>query len=98
MSGATPSARDAAAVASAGAAPVTVLFFARLREAAGVERLNVPLMSATTVADLAHGLERERPGLRLAGSLCSVDERYAEPRHLLRGGETVAFLPPISGG
>lgn len=97
MSDATSSAPEAGHAARTGDA-VTVLFFARLREAAGVHAVTVALTPPTTIEALARRLEEERPGLRLAGSLCSVDERYAEPQHVLLGGETVAFLPPISGG
>lgn len=83
---------------SVAVAPVTVLFFAQLRAAAGGESVRVDVAPGTTVEGLARRLESERPGLDLRGSLCAVDEAYAEPARPLRGGETVAFLPPVSGG
>lgn len=79
-------------------ASVTVLFFAQLRLAAGDAKIGLTVAPGTTVAELARRLESERPGLDLRGSLCAVDEAYAEPLRPLCGGETVAFLPPVSGG
>lgn len=102
--------RDTGASAGEGGAPadtvdaprvtphVTVLFFAQVRHAAGAAELRVQLSNDTTLIDLARRLEAERPGLVLRGCLCAVDETYAPPDRVIRGGETVAFLPPVSGG
>lgn len=79
-------------------ARVTVLFFAQLRAAARTDELQVRVDPGTTVRMLAGRLEEDRPGLALSGSMVAVDEAYAEPDRILRGGETVAFLPPVSGG
>lgn len=77
---------------------IRALFFASLREQAGCDRLELELDDGVSVRELAATLEDRLDGLRLAGSLCAVNERYAAPDAELRGGDVVAFLPPVSGG
>lgn len=77
---------------------VTVLLFAGLRQAAGTGRVDLAWRPGLTVADAADALEAEHDGLRLRGSLVAVNEAYAAPDRALRGGDTLAFLPPVSGG
>lgn len=89
---------DAGPAPEPAAATVTVLLFARLREAAGRERTSVAWAPGMTVGDVADRLRVELPDLPLRGSLCAVNERYARPHDLVEEGDTVAFLPPISGG
>lgn len=79
-------------------ASVTVRFFAQLRAAAGTNEATVVIEAGRDVRALAERLEAEHEGLSLRGSMCAVDERYADPATVLHGGETVAFLPPVSGG
>ena len=79
-------------------ATVTVRFFAQLRSAAGTSEAQVTVVPGSDVRSLAARLEAEHEGLSLQGAMCAVDERYADPTTALRGGETVAFLPPVSGG
>lgn len=77
---------------------VTVRFFAQLRAAVGTTETTVAIEPGRDVRALADRLEAEHAGLSLRGSMCAVDERYADPATVLHGGETVAFLPPVSGG
>jgi len=77
---------------------VEVRFFAQLKAATGVDATQVTLPAGATVRDLADRLEATYDALRLTGSMCAVDEAYAAPDTPLQGGETVAFLPPVSGG
>ena len=76
---------------------VTVLFFASLREAAGTRQLELALDAPTTLRQLADRLERSH-NVALSGSLCALNERYAEPEKQVEDGDTVAFFPPVSGG
>lgn len=80
------------------AATVTVRFFAQLRAAAGAGAVTVGIEAGSDVRTLAARLEARYEGLSLRGAMCAVDEAYADPGTELRGGETVAFLPPVSGG
>ena len=77
---------------------VNVLFFASLREATDTRQLELSLDDPTTLRQLAERLEQDYQDLSLRGSLCAVNERYADPEHTLSEGDTVAFFPPVSGG
>jgi molybdopterin converting factor subunit 1 len=79
---------------------VKVLLFASLREAAGAAQLDLTLEeSAHGSAVLAQLAERlpERRAL-LGRSALAVNEVYAPADVLLQDGDTVAVIPPVSGG
>lgn len=80
------------------ATTVTLLYFASLRERAGVASESV----ATAAADLAalyaevqarHGIAWPREHLRVA-----VDGEFARWSDAPADGSEVAFIPPVSGG
>lgn len=77
---------------------VEILFFARLRRVAGRDRTTAHLPAGTTVRELARRLEHDITDLTLDGTLIAVNEAYANETTELRDGDTVAFLPPVSGG
>jgi sulfur-carrier protein len=83
---------------------VRVLFFAGLREQVGTGTLEVELPAGIgTVAALrAHLLERggsyqnalaERKLLRMA-----VNQEMVQPSAPIKGGDEIAFFPPVTGG
>jgi len=77
---------------------VTVLYFASLRDAAGMEQESCET-SARTLAELyvqiaaRHGFTLPQSRLRVA-----VDGAFATWDAPVREGSTVAFIPPVSGG
>ena len=78
--------------------PVTVLYFAAAREAAGVAR--EPLQPVPpTVGDLRRLLAK-RPGLGpvLARCRIAVDGEFAGDERPLADGAEVAIIPPVAGG
>jgi molybdopterin converting factor subunit 1 len=81
--------------------PVTLLYFAAIRDAAGTgeERADLP-EDVQTVAALAEWLERQRPALtgRLASVRFAVNEAFADPGTSLAAGDVIALIPPVSGG
>ena len=77
---------------------LTLLYFASLRERAGVPSESL----STEAADLAglyeeiqarHGIAWPREHLRVA-----VDGEFARWQEPLRAGSEVAVIPPVSGG
>lgn len=83
-----------------GAGAVTVLFFASAREAAGTGRTSAEA-AGLTVEQLLDDLCRTYgEGLRAVLASCAVwVNRSPEPRDtVLRAGDEVAVLPPVSGG
>jgi molybdopterin converting factor subunit 1 len=79
---------------------VTVRLFARLRDIAGAAELARELPAGATIGDLWHELAGEYPDLvpyeRSISSAVNAD--YARMTQVLRAGDEVAFLPPVSGG
>jgi molybdopterin synthase sulfur carrier subunit len=79
-------------------ARMTLLYFASLRERAGLERELVD-SAARTLADLydeaagRHVLGWPRDHLRVA-----VDGEFAHWHDMPRSGSEIAFIPPVSGG
>jgi molybdopterin converting factor subunit 1 len=79
---------------------LTVLLFARLRDAAGADAVPVTLPPDATVADLRRALaevNRELAGL-LARSAVAVNHDFADDARVLAPGDEVAVIPPVSGG
>ena len=79
---------------------VTVRLFARLRDVAGTGELVKELTPGATVQQLWRDLEAEFPEFtkyeRVVSSAVNAD--YAHMQDVLREGDEVAFLPPVSGG
>jgi molybdopterin synthase catalytic subunit len=79
---------------------VTVLLFGSLREATGAKELALELPEHATVAALGRLLAERLPGfdaLRVRART-SVNQRLVDAGHVLRDGDEVAWLPPVSGG
>lgn len=79
---------------------VTVLYFQALREAAGTESETLELGDEATAGDaleaaiVRHGaLEEHRQSIFIA-----VNEEWTAADQRLNNGDTVALMPPVSGG
>jgi MoaE-MoaD fusion protein len=72
--------------------PVTVRLFAGLRERAGWSQKEI---DAATVAEVWSKLEL---GNEPDGLLYAVNKEYAPKEQELADGDTVALIPPVSGG
>jgi molybdopterin synthase sulfur carrier subunit len=76
---------------------VTVLYFASLRDAAGVDSETLPrpasLRGLYAALQARHGwvLSAERLRVAVDGAFCGWDEPVRE-------GAEIAFIPPVSGG
>jgi molybdopterin converting factor subunit 1 len=79
---------------------VTVRLFARLRDIAGAAELTREVEPGATIGTVWRALAAEYPALteyeRSMSSAVNAD--YAKMNHVLRDGDEVAFLPPVSGG
>lgn len=79
---------------------VRVLYFATLRDLAGVKEEQVVLPDGSTVADLKELLTKKHPDLALAHTsmLVSINREFAFDEDPLHDGDEVAIFPPVSGG
>jgi len=79
---------------------VTVLFFASLKERAGLKETSLALPDGARVADLKTMLVERFPGLALAvdSTVVAINHEFAEDEELVPSGAEVALFPPVSGG
>jgi len=79
---------------------VRLLFFAVLRDIAGVDARELVLSEGTTARDVWQSLRGEFAKLAdyVQPPMIAVNEAYAEPSTVLRDGDELAFIPPVAGG
>ena len=79
---------------------VTVQLFARLRELAGQSEASCEVPAGATIAIVWQAVAADFPALEpFARSVsCALNEDFARMSTPVRDGDTVAFLPPVSGG
>ncbi|HEV8375628.1 MAG TPA: MoaD/ThiS family protein [Candidatus Polarisedimenticolia bacterium] len=79
---------------------VRVLLFARLRELARSDALELELPEGSTAGSVWLRLQEQVEALRAyrRPPLMAIDQAYVSPDSVLAGGEEVAFFPPVSGG
>ena len=85
-------------------APLTILYFAWLRERTGTSLESVtPPANVRTVGELIAWLSERSPGHASAFAnrrtvRCAVNQDFAEPTTRVGPGDEVAFFPPVTGG
>ena len=76
--------------------PITVQFFASLREQLNKEQVvlaySTPLQ-VSTVWSLA-----SNNAAMPANTLCAINMEYAKPDDMVNDNDEVAFFPPVTGG
>ncbi len=77
-----------------------VRLFAVLRDAVGASEVSVEVPAGIDAQGLVRELELQHPALtnRCDGSLIAVNEEYAEPSAVINPGDSIALIPPVSGG
>jgi molybdopterin converting factor subunit 1 len=79
---------------------VTILYFAHLADRTGTREETREVPKGATAAILRDMLARSHTKLGDALNTCrvAVDEEFVDAGTILRDGQTVAFIPPVSGG
>ena len=79
---------------------IRVRLFALLRDKAGTGEAALPLPDGATVAAAAAELVARFPGIRGAVPrvMYAVNQEYAGADAVLRDGDELALIPPVSGG
>ncbi|OQX66858.1 MAG: molybdopterin converting factor subunit 1 [Sorangiineae bacterium NIC37A_2] len=78
---------------------VRVLFFAGLRDELGIDDKIISLeANAPTVETVIEALDQSPSSFSERGVRAAVNEEFTTFDHALREGDTVAFIPPVSGG
>lgn len=81
-------------------ATVTVRLFARLAELAGMRAADVEIGEGLRAKEVFALLARDHPqiaGLQ-ANVMYAVNREYVDADHVLRPGDELAIIPPVSGG
>lgn len=76
---------------------IEVLFFAELQESLGKEKLTVNA-SGLTIHELKEKYLHSYDLPHIDQAMVAVNEEYAQESTVLTEGDTVAFIPPVSGG
>ncbi len=79
---------------------LSVLYFATIRDRAGVKKEKISLEENATVADLKRAVVSRHPNLSetLETSICAVNREFAMDEQVLQAGDEIALFPPVSGG
>jgi len=79
---------------------VKILFFAAAADAFGAATIEVDSNGGASVGDLLDRLATSYPASRevLRRSAVAVNEQYAPRSTPVRPGDTIAIIPPVSGG
>ncbi len=79
---------------------VTVKLFAAARDAVGSDSLTIQLRSGSTIRELRQRLVESYPPLAALVPHClfAVHEEYASDETVLAVDDTLACIPPVSGG
>ncbi|MCK5559959.1 MAG: molybdopterin converting factor subunit 1 [Thermoplasmata archaeon] len=79
---------------------VKVLYFASIRETAGISEETIELQTRAQLSTLKEHLTYLHPSLKdhWESTILSVNKKYKNSDIELKDGDEVAILPPISGG
>lgn len=78
---------------------IQTLFFGMAKDLAGQAKVSFSLDKETSVKDFRDFLKREYPSFSNMDSFSiAVNESYADDELVLEDRDTVAIIPPVSGG
>ena len=79
---------------------INVLFLGPARDFAGVDDASLELPDHATIAELRTILADRHPGLvgAMATIRFAVNQEFADDETVLKSGDEVALIPPVSGG
>lgn len=79
---------------------IKILFFATLRERAGVKSLELDVPSDMTVEGLKEKLIADYPNLKesMHAVLITVNREYAFEENVIPSNAEIGLFPPVSGG
>ncbi|WP_088066687.1 molybdopterin converting factor subunit 1 [Gottfriedia luciferensis] len=77
---------------------IKVLLFAHLREKLGTEQLMIQDKNEMSVQDLKIWLSEQYNLQSLNHVMTAINEEFVTDDEVVKDGDTVAFIPPVSGG
>lgn len=77
---------------------ITILLFANLREEVGSDRLVISEKQEMTVQQLKEWLKASYCLQLLDKVMVAVNEEFVMNEEMIKAGDIVALIPPVSGG
>ncbi|MGH0430176.1 molybdopterin converting factor subunit 1 [Bacillus hominis] len=77
---------------------ITILLFANLREEVGSEKLEIIEKREMNVQQLKKWLEDKYQLQILNKVMVAINEEFVTDEEIVKAGDIVAFIPPVSGG
>ncbi|ANX12032.1 molybdopterin converting factor subunit 1 [Fictibacillus arsenicus] len=78
---------------------VQILLFASLAQQAGTRKISLELDTPVTIEQVRDHLQNQLGQLTgIENALIAVNEEYADLTVEITKGDTIAFIPPVSGG
>jgi len=79
---------------------VNILYFSSIKDRLKKSGETLEIKEGTTVSELINLLKEKYPQISqlLNSVMVAVNEEYAEENTPLKDGDTVALIPPVSGG
>lgn len=79
---------------------VKLLFFATLRDRAGMRSMELDIPADLTIEGLKHKISSEFPNLKesMSSVLITINREYAFDEAVIPPNAEVAMFPPVSGG
>ncbi|MDF2607314.1 MAG: moaD [Bacillales bacterium] len=76
---------------------INLLLFANFQEVIGSKELSLEL-NVNNILELKNYLLSKYPELDFNFVMVAVNEEYATDETVIKSGDVVAFIPPVSGG
>ncbi|MED3034357.1 molybdopterin converting factor subunit 1 [Bacillus thuringiensis] len=77
---------------------ITILLFANLSEEVGLDRFVISEKEEMTVQQLKEWLKASYGLQSLDKVMVAVNEEFVTNEEMIKTGDIVAFIPPVSGG
>lgn len=74
-----------------------ILFFAHLRDEVGEESISLDA-AGKTVEELKQMVAEQYQVKRLDSVMAAINEEFAPADEVIKEGDVIAFIPPVSGG
>jgi molybdopterin synthase sulfur carrier subunit len=74
-----------------------ILFFAELREKMGADSIELDV-TGKKVEEIKEIIEKVYSLTKVTDSMVAVNEEFAKNETEVEEGDTIAFIPPVSGG
>ncbi|WP_332634168.1 molybdopterin converting factor subunit 1 [Halalkalibacter flavus] len=76
---------------------IKILLFAELQEEAGTDQVEVD-KAGVTVNEVKSWLQKQYNLTALENTMIAINESYADENEVVKDGDVIAFIPPVSGG